>query len=364
MRLVSMSLAAVLVVVAAAPARAQWGQTASLYTQDGVEVTVDPRVFSLFALMNALGYDEETERGPPPLRLPKYSKPRATLRANLGRVGSAAKAFAAVAEKNPKPVEAYVRAALELGPAPRFEAPKDASPLAKAIAGPIQDWFGDEGGANTLRTAASEAKDEQKQTADAVDKVVHPLTGLVRLGDAQEQLLDDAQGAEGRVVVVLNPLDAHGGLLRATYGGTTYVVVGPSRGKQDLEARAAAAGVAFARTLVGGEARKAAAKPGTVGDLHAQLDDARKAKLQDGGAYAAELLACALVRHVKAGAACAASPVDGDPALAEIEKRVQVYAGEKTLLGEAAPTLLAALPAPPPPAPPVEEKPAKKGKSK
>ena len=55
MRAFSTLILVVAISLSSAPALAQWGSTSSLYTQDGVEVSIDPRVFSVFAMLNALG---------------------------------------------------------------------------------------------------------------------------------------------------------------------------------------------------------------------------------------------------------------------------------------------------------------------
>src|SRR4051812_19882735 len=86
-------------------ARAQWTTGQSVFTTDGVEVGVDARVFSLFALLNSLGYDVDEARGPAPLFRPQFSDARKKVRAALSRPGAAAKQLTAVLDKNPVPVD-------------------------------------------------------------------------------------------------------------------------------------------------------------------------------------------------------------------------------------------------------------------
>ena len=68
----------------ATPASAQLSSS-SVFTDDGVEIGVEPRVFSLFALLNDAGYDNESVLGSEPLLRPKFSTVREKLRANQGR---------------------------------------------------------------------------------------------------------------------------------------------------------------------------------------------------------------------------------------------------------------------------------------
>ena len=254
------ALTAFVVTFAAAPASAQW-QAQSLYTEDGVEIGVDGRVFTLFAMLNALGFDDDTSRGPPPVRKPLHSSGRAKARQNLGRPGPSLKAMEAVLGKNPLERSAYITAVLELGPAPNFD-DKGAGAVGKSIAGPMRDWFNEEGGAGILKVVAEEAKAKQKKMLPLLDKAVKQTHALVRLGDKQDQLLDDT-GAQGRVSVVLNDLDAHGTVQRVQRGDVTYIVVGPAAGEADEKLLVNGVVAAVARTLVVREAAK-----GEIGRAH------------------------------------------------------------------------------------------------
>jgi hypothetical protein len=75
----------VAIAMVAAPATAQWS-SASVVTEDGVELSVDARVFALFAVLNALGFDGDNVTGPSPLSQPQYAAARSKLRAGLGRI--------------------------------------------------------------------------------------------------------------------------------------------------------------------------------------------------------------------------------------------------------------------------------------
>ena len=356
-----------LVVAAAAfPARAQWS-SASVFTEDGVELGVEPRIFALFAILNGAGYDHETIRGPLPLERPKFSATREKLRQNMGR--STSKELVALIDKHPAPVQDYVAAVLELGPAPRFDDKAATSPLAKALAVPLREWFNEEGGSALLRNANEEARVAQKRLLPGLDAAIKGTTKLVRLGDASDQLLDDTVGATGRVAVVLNDLDAAGTLfvLQAP-GSVTGIVTGPSRGTDDDNAVLDAAVFAYAKTLVAAETAKVAAA-GTLIEGFTKLAAPTRKALVDDKDYARTLLACTVAREIrKRPVPCGA--LDKDPeaqaALALMAPRMNSFATTTALLSAAMGDLLAPAPVLPPeptaPEPPKEE-PKKKGKN-
>lgn len=335
-RLLSLALLTALT-IGAAPSFAQGfaGAAQNLYTEDGVEIGVDSRVFTLFAMLNGLGFDDDTRRGPAPLHKPLYASGRIKARQNLGRPGPALKALDAVLAKNPLERSAYVTAVLELGPAPNFD-DKAAGALAKSMAGPMRDWFNEEGGGGVFKVVADDAKPQQKKLLPVLDKAVKSTYALVRLGDAQDQLLDDT-GAQGRVSVVLNDLDAHGTLQRVQKGEVTYLVVGPAN-EADEKSLVTAVVAAVARTLVVREAAKGAKAGGLAGD------DKNKAT---------ELLACAFMQKVRGrDAPCVGSPLEKEAGAAEALKvlapRIDAFASDTIVLAAGVEKLLEAAPAPPP----------------
>ncbi len=346
----------------AAGAHAQWS-SASVFTEDGVELGVEPRIFALYALMNSAGYDKESVFGPPPLERPAFEPTREKLRQNLGR--SSLKEAADLFAKFPGSTQDYVAAVLELGPAPKFDDRAARSPLAKALAGPLREWFNEEGGSTLLRNAYEDARANQKRLLPPLAKAIGDVTKTVRLGDASDQLLDGG-GAQGRVAVVLNDLDAHGAFFVVTAGDTTGIVTGPARGDADDQATVDAATFAYARTVVAAEADKVVVA-GSLIEGWAKLGDAAKAALPTDKLYARELLACAVARQVRARAV-ACGVLDGDAeakaALDLIAPRMADYAKTTALLSAAMAELLAPPPPPPPPVvePPKEEPKKKKGK--
>lgn len=336
---------AALASVVAVPAAAQWGVASSLYTQDGVEVAVDARLFSVFAMLNGHGFDRDEELGPPPLFRPRFSASREEARSRLGRPGPSMEGFKKLIDRFQVDPSEYARAALHVGAAPRFEVGKGAPELARALSAPLKGWYNEEGGAASFRNVARLATEKQKRMLDPLDKLCRQLASSVRLGSEEDQILDDS-GPSGRVVVILNELDAHSTLLREQIGDVTYIVTGPRRTKEDDRTVLYAAGVAFARTLVSREVEKHA-KPGTLADTYAQLSPKAKKALPDANAYLTELFACGMLHQVDKSAACEGSPLEGEeaiqPVVAALNARLKAYVADTTLLPEAMPALLAPL---------------------
>ena len=191
---------------------------------------------------------------------------------------------------------------------------------------------------------SDDAKAAQKTLLPKLDAAIKATTAAVRLGDAQEQLLDEG-GPTGRVIVVLNQLDGHGTVARTTSNNVTYVVAGPPRTPADDDVVVTAATVAYARGLVARDVEKVAVS-GTLADGYASMNDFLKRALPDAKSYASEVIACGFAKTVRNSAPCVGSPLLLDLATEEAVKavatRVRAFANETTTLHEAAPALVAA----------------------
>jgi hypothetical protein len=353
---VSCFVAVAMFAIGALPASAQWSG-ASVFTDDGVEIGIEPRVFCMFALLNEAGYNTESLSGPAPLELPKFSPIREKMRANASR--SSNKALVDLILKNPGTVQQYIDAALELGPAPRFDDSAAKSSIAKALAPAIREWYNEEGGSSMLRNANADVKETQKRLLPVLNKAIKQTAAVIRLGDVSDQLLDDA-GAQGRVALALNELDAHSTLSIHLAGDTLGVFAGPFANKGDEDKAVDAVVYAYAETLTVGEVNKIE-PAGTILDGHAAASTAVKERFPSPKAWGRALLSCAVARHVL-GRPSSCVGLDDDAAsqgaLALIVPRVKEYAATTALFGAALPDLLAA----PPPAP-AEEAPAEAPKA-
>ena len=86
---------------------------ASVYTPAGVELRADPRVFTLYALLNRAGYDAETPRREHPVPIYAYPATRARVRQGLASARPGVLEHAqAFFDAQPVPVERYLAAAV------------------------------------------------------------------------------------------------------------------------------------------------------------------------------------------------------------------------------------------------------------
>lgn len=341
------SIAALVVLALALPASAQWGSGAGLYTDNGIEVSVDARVFAVFALLNANGYDKDLE-GPPPLYRPQHSEARTSTRRRFGRPGAATRSFADAVKKTPAPPADYVEAALALGAAPKFSRPNKGK-IARAIAKPVASWFNEEGGAAIFRKVSGTLKSTQKKMLDPIGKLAKKAGEHVRVAaDDDDILAAEESGPSGRVVVVLNELDQHNTLNRVQMGDKIYIVTGPRTGKEGNDPVVRAAALAYAHTLVADEAQKQQKAP-LVGQVWKLLDKGTKKGFSK-KALAAELVACGLLRAASKGS-CTGSPIAGnekvEALLPALDERIKAYIGDDSkMLVAALPELLAKVEAP------------------
>ncbi|MCK6551475.1 hypothetical protein L6R52_36905 [Myxococcota bacterium] len=190
-----------------------------LFTLQGVELRSDERVFVLFAALNGLGYAEETERKGPPLRAPVYHPIRVQVRDALRKADEAGltAGIRQLFDEQPAEIETYLEAVLaaDVGDA-------NLSPQAKklaASAGPVIDQFRQQAGLVKLfDTLANEQRGHAKELKARLEK---------SFGDAAKVLGLSYLKAPTSLVVVPNPLDAHGSVRYVRAKDRVYVVVGP-----------------------------------------------------------------------------------------------------------------------------------------
>ena len=167
------------VIMAATPAAAQWGG-AGLFTEEGIAVTADSRIFTLFALLNAVGYNEESRFGKPPLKAPQFSEARSAFRESLRRPGASVKAFGDAVQESPASVETYIEGALSLSPSPEFKRYKSSTKLGKKLSKSMKSWFNKSGGSLSYRTYAKAARTSQKKVLAPLSALTKKITSSVR----------------------------------------------------------------------------------------------------------------------------------------------------------------------------------------
>lgn len=178
---------------------------------------------------------------------------------------------------------------------PDFAADDKASPLAKALAEPIGIWYSEEGGAQNIKSVTDQAK--MKKFVAKVDGYLHNVIGLIRIVDEKDQLLDDTTGPKGRVVVVLDEIDAHDTVISIPNGDDTYVIAGPFSAEDKESAFIDTVGNALVHTLIKDAFAKIDVGTTYAAGYTGESKDAARTWLVD-------TVACALSRHIKANAIC------------------------------------------------------------
>jgi len=211
-------------------ASAQAQDLSGLFSSEGIEVRADQRVYTLFALFNALGYDRELRRGPAPLEAPVYSDVRRQLRAELSLKQKELDTAAAASflEAHQKPVLSYVDQVLWLETAPGFKTPsgskgEELQPIAELL----HEFHG--GGAGELYEQQRELlRQHAKAWVSEIDTATAKGRAFARVPDElpeEDDPLDEDDAP--RIVVIVNPLDSHGAAYTVEHGNLRYLIMGP-----------------------------------------------------------------------------------------------------------------------------------------
>jgi hypothetical protein len=313
-----------------------------VFSSEGVQLHTDARVHTLYGVLNARGYDQETDRGPQPTVAPRYHAIRTRMRDKLKLGTDVEKSADAFLQAHADSPVRYLRAALELEDAPRFGVPEGASlggyeGLAKVL---NQAWP-----AGVAEAYEADTQDLRKAAKEMLPKVDASSADLRKLfhqaGSAEELLAAETDGAE-RVVVVLNPLDSHGVQLRHASGTTRYVVLGPWNKVTDKGVMDPVV-VELARMLAAVELKKAVAGP-EAAELFKKAGPAGAA-LGNAEAYATEVFARAAARKVLGRALTLRTGLEAEadlPGEVDLAKALDAYAAGTDKLADALPGLFAA----------------------
>jgi hypothetical protein len=209
-----------LCLLAAPPVRAQTDWFASLYTNEGVELRADERVFALYAVLNAMGYDEAPVVRALPVPLRDMHAVRLKVRSSVRLDPGAEERLHAFFSAHARPADAYGRYVLWLkGPA-GFER----TPGAPADLKGFEALLADDYSRLKLADLFASVQDEYRAALKGYHAVVDaPVTAVRRLLKLKE---DDPP----RVVLVVNLLDGQGKAYSTRSGEEElWVVVGPSK---------------------------------------------------------------------------------------------------------------------------------------
>lgn len=249
---------------------------ASVYTGEGTELRTDQRVFTLFALLNAMGYDEGRviRRDPIPKR--EFHPVRRLVRERLVALPAGVRTEAeAFFDSHPQPLRDYLRWALQSEGLEAGTA-KAASPEVKGLDGLLRSVHTQAAIAPLLRELQPEHRRALRLYQSQLDA---PLTRLRTL----------LRRPEGPTVLVLNLLDAHDAAWGAEVGKEMVLVVGPAGGTDGEPALRAFADAHLA-PLVSARAEKGWGSGGAL------LREARARGAQEAtvGEYATALLSRAV----------------------------------------------------------------------
>ena len=213
------ALLGLLVLLAAPPARAETDWFASLYTNEGVELRADERVFALYALLNGMGYDEAPVVRSLPVTARDMHPVRLKVRSQVRIDDAAAEKLNAFFNAHPKAVEAYGRYALALKGPLGFER----TPAAPADLKGFETLLAEGYAHHRLADLFAAVQDEYRTALKGYHGVVDPPVQAVR------RLLKMKEDEPPRVVLVVNLLDGAGKAYSTLQGEELWIVVGPSK---------------------------------------------------------------------------------------------------------------------------------------
>ncbi len=207
---------AAIFVAFASPAQAQSDWFASLYTGDGTELRADERVFTLYALLNAMGYDEAPVSRQYPLPKRQFHAVRAQVRQKLlAAPPDVRKQAEAFFDAHPVPVSRYLAYTVSSAPPP-FAQARELSDL-KGLEGLLAAVHGQWGLQELMGQVQAEYRKGLKGYLTAVDAPLGRARKLLKVGEAGPQSL-----------LVLNLLEAQNEVKGVMGEGEVVMVVGPS----------------------------------------------------------------------------------------------------------------------------------------
>lgn len=203
--------------VAPAPVEEDW--FSSVYSAGGLEVRADGRVFTLFALLNRLGYDAGTRYREHPVPAFRYGPARLRVREALMAVPPAVLSEAqAFFDAHPVPVEDYL--ARLLGGPQASGAARGLDGLEALLERVEAAWPVAALRAETLELYRA----EQRAWLPLLDAPLQQAARLLGLPEGKPAL-----------EVVVNLLDAEGSIRRVETGRGWVLVVGPATRRPEVE---------------------------------------------------------------------------------------------------------------------------------
>lgn len=216
-RLFAFALAASLLLPGPARAAAtDW--FASLYSNEGVELRVEERVFALYALFNAMGYQEAPIVRHDPIPFFAWDPVRAALREKVTIAPEFRRKVEAFFAAHPLPASEYLKFVLSTEGAPTFKPTRDAPAALKGFDALLSEFYTTHKLGEMFQQVQEPYRAVLKLYQPTIDAPMSALKKLLRVKD------DDAQ----RMVLVANLLDGQGLGQATQVGDEVYVGIGPS----------------------------------------------------------------------------------------------------------------------------------------
>lgn len=215
-----LAAAAIATLVLPAVASAQdWAS--SVYSEGGIELRIDERIFTLYAALNELGLDDAPVSRRDPLPKREFDTVRRQVRDVIVMAPDLRAKFEAFFDKHPLPLRAYVGYALSLGDAPEFKPAGKAPAGSEGLKG-FEALLAEFYGAGRIKEIVARLTDTQREAlkrfSPAVDAPVNEIRAALK-----SKTGDDAP----QVVVVVNLLDGRGSSHGIAVDDEIYLVVGP-----------------------------------------------------------------------------------------------------------------------------------------
>jgi hypothetical protein len=204
-------------VAAPAPAAGDW--FASLYTGEGIELRADERVFALFSILNAVGYDAGPVTRKEPVPKVLYHPVRQAVRARvIGGDPEVRKAADAFLDAHPFPLKHYLAYAASAANPPfnggaKAKDLQDLKGLETVLAKAWTGWKLDE----LMGTVQQEYRKSLKAYLSAIDGPMLKEREILKVPENGPQS-----------VLVVNLLDAQNEVRGAATEGEVVLVVGPA----------------------------------------------------------------------------------------------------------------------------------------
>jgi hypothetical protein len=326
------------------PAQAQWGSRAGMYSEDGVQVGVDQRVFSVLTMLNQHGFNEDPYLGPEPIKTPQISETRQRVRGLMRRKGPVQKSFGKFIEKNAQAFPWYIASSLKVGKGPSFETTMKDEKVVRSMGTMMHDWFHEEGGSGFYDIAVKMNKNQQVSIVEVINTQTAALQNTLVVGDSEDALLEEELNPIGRVVVVIAPMAPHDYLARFDIEDVTFVVTGPWKKEGHINEIAEVVSVAYGRTIIA--AQVALQEDGLkryqkIFDKWSGDDDLRP---PDVATMVSEMMACAAHQITHEKETCLRSPAladeKGSKAVRKMKAKLTKLAVEGAVFSAILPDLL------------------------